>query len=90
MFNIEVTIFVVISVVAGLNEVIKKAVGDKIKDYIPAIAVATGIITAFGLQYAEGIFETIIIGGVIGLSSAGLYDNVEKIKKIKEVLKTNK
>lgn len=88
MFDIKITIFLVILVVSGLNEVIKKAIGgDKIKDYIPAIAVATGVTTAFGLQYAENIFQTAIIGAVIGLASSGLFDNFEKIKKLKDLLK---
>ncbi len=80
--GIEITIAVAVGVVAGLNQAIKKAVGEKIKPYLPMIAIALGSVLSFGYKYSQEFTENLLIGIVIGLTAVGLYENVDKLKEI--------
>ena len=71
---------IAIGITGGLVQVIKQA--TKIKsDYIPLLAVVIGIIVSmvFG---AEGLQMNLFVGIITGLSSSGLYDNLEMAEKI--------
>ena len=71
---------IAIGITGGLVQVIKQA--TKINtDYVPLLAVIVGIIISmvFG---TEGWQMNLFVGIITGLSSAGLYDNLEGASKM--------
>ena len=71
---------IAIGITGGLVQVIKKATRIK-SDYIPLLAVVIGIIVSmvFG---TEGWQMNLFVGIITGLSSSGLYDNLEMAEKV--------
>lgn len=91
--SIDITIFLLIALATSLNEAIKKVGGEKIKNFIPAIAIVVGFLFSFGYYFSGEYFEIVIIGLIIGLASTGLYEHTEKAfngtKRIVDKIKNN-
>ncbi|MDL2273969.1 hypothetical protein LJC34_05465 [Oscillospiraceae bacterium OttesenSCG-928-G22] len=73
----EISIAVVIAIIVGLAEALKRfGVNPK---WIPAFDLAFGVIGAFLYSRISpmGVAETIFLGLVMGLTAAGLYSGVK-------------
>ena len=70
--------FVVIPIIIGLIEVIKK-VGLPNK-YAPLVSVALGLF--FGFVYLDTYKEGLIVGLMVGLSATGLYSGSKNIREV--------
>lgn len=68
---------IVIPLIIGITEVIKKAGFPK--KYSPIISVILGLF--FGIFYLETLGEGIIIGLMVGLSATGLYSGSKNVRQ---------
>jgi hypothetical protein len=80
-----IDIILLSALVVGLVEMIKLVGKEKVKRYLPLIAVLLGLGISFLLSLYSSTAEMIVRGIIIGLSAAGLWDNVkypiEKLRK---------
>lgn len=77
--NVELTpaMVAMIPVVAAILQMVKRmAFAEKIKDYLPLIAIAIAI----GISYAGKMPDPIIPSVLIGLSAVGGYETLKKPK----------
>lgn len=76
---IEITDVLIIAVIIGLVELVKRLEWLPVK-YLPLLSLVLGVIA--GVIYLEGTLKTkIILGIVMGLSAAGLFDQSKIITK---------
>lgn len=76
---IEITDALIIAVIMGLVELIKRT--EKIPvQYLPFISLVLGVIS--GVVYFDGLLkEKILIGIVAGLIASGVFDNFKSVGK---------
>ena len=79
--DITITLALLAAVAIGVNEAVKKAVGDKIKKYLPLIAIFQGLVYSFAFHFRGDIFEIVIKGVIIGLMAVGLFENGKQLLK---------
>jgi hypothetical protein len=81
MNNALVIATVLIPLVAGIVEAIKKATEVNTK-HLPVIAMITGVVVSFFVSLGFGlpIAELILAGVIAGLGASGLYDNLKGAK----------
>jgi hypothetical protein len=72
----EITI--IVAVIIGLTEVIKRALGIN-KRYIPLVAILLGLGLAFLNRQGMALDITIMTGIVAGLTSMGLYSGTKSV-----------
>ena len=71
---------VLVAVIIGMSEMIKRISGNRITKFIPLINLALGIVGALfysGLDVRMGVFEGIIVG----LTASGLYSGAKNVKQ---------
>ncbi len=76
---IEITDVLIIAVIVGLVELVKKLEWLKPK-YLPLLSLILGVL--FGIIYFPGeFFNRVMLGIVMGLSASGLFDQSKITKK---------
>lgn len=76
---IEITDVLIIAVIIGLVELVKRLEWLPVK-YLPLLSLVLGVIA--GVIYLEGTLKIkIILGIVMGLSASGLFDQSKLITK---------
>ena len=79
---IEITDVIVVAVIMGLVELVKKLDWLPAK-FLPLLSLVLGIVG--GIVYFDGPIENKVIFGIIlGLSAAGLYDQSKAFKSIEK------
>jgi len=79
--EITITLALLAAVAIGVNEAIKKAVGDKVKKYLPLIAIVQGLVYSFAFSFQGEMFEIVVKGLIIGLMAVGLFENGKQLLK---------
>ena len=79
---IEITDVIVVAVIMGLVELVKRLDWLPAK-FLPLLSLILGIVA--GIVYFEGAIENKVMFGIIlGLSAAGLYDQSKAFKSIEK------
>ena len=84
---IDVTLVLLALVVMELTDIIKSAIGQDNKEFVPLVAILLGIGFVFSFQSFQGLTTNIVTGIVIGIAATGGFENIEKIKEVIERLK---
>jgi multidrug transporter EmrE-like cation transporter len=76
----EIDIILLAAVVTGVTQAVKLALGEKVKRFIPLIAIAIGLgISSLLFMYAD--MTTVIVRGIVlGLGATGLFENLNKVE----------
>ena len=73
-------IAVLIPLTGGIVEALKRAVGEKGKDFIPLISIFTGLVLSLIFAPAEfSLVEKGLSGLIVGLANVGLYENLKHL-----------
>ena len=84
---IDVTLVLLALVVMELTDIIKSAIGQDNKEFVPLVAILLGIGFVFSFQSFQGLTTNVVTGIVIGITATGGFENIEKIKEVIERLK---
>lgn len=84
---IDVTLVLLALVVMELTDIIKSAIGQDNKEFVPLVAILLGIGFVFSFQSFQGLTTNVVTGIVIGIAATGGFENIEKIKEVIERLK---
>lgn len=84
---IDVTLVLLALVVMELTDIIKSAIGQDNKEFVPLVAILLGIGFVFSFQSFQGLTTNVVTGIVLGIVATGGFENIEKIKEVIERLK---